>query len=282
MDGVTASIETAPTRERPTDHRARGPIWLRRSVNSWYGIAALGQLAFVGFILLYYGSRTVSGDWASWDDKPLIEGYTAGDTAGNLMFIGHVLLATVMTLSGLFQLLPAPRRRFPVAHRVSGRVFAVSACVLALSGLWLVWVRGTQLSLIGGLAISLDALLILVFVALAVRCAVQKRFAEHRRWALRSFMVANGVWFMRVGIMAWILLNQGPRGMNNTLSGPADIFIAFGCYLIPLAILELYFLAQSASSRRLSVFASGTVAVGCVLTLAGVFGTVAFMWGPYL
>ncbi len=282
MDGVTANAETAPTRERPTDRRAGRSIWLRRSVNSWYGIAAIGQLAFIGFILMYYGSRTIAGDWTAWDEKPLIDGYIANDTAGNLMFIGHVLLATVMTLSGLFQLLPAPRRSFSIAHRVSGRIFAVSACVMALSGLWLVWVRGTQLSLISGLATTLDALLILVFVALAVRCAIQKRFAEHRRWALRSFMVANGVWFMRVGIMAWVLLNQGPRGMNNTLSGPADIFIVFGCYLIPLAILELYFLAQSASSRRLSVFASSTVAVGCVLTLVGVFGTVAFMLGPYL
>ncbi|MEM9759571.1 MAG: DUF2306 domain-containing protein [Pseudomonadota bacterium] len=286
MDAATGEISgpavPSPPPSAPAETRPPRSVWLKRSISSWYGIAALGQLAFIGFILIYYGGRTLSGDWAAWDEKPLIEGYVADDTSGNLMFIGHVLLAAVMTLSGLLQLIPALRRSLPAAHRISGRVFAVSACVLAISGLWLTWVRGTQLSLVSGVAISLDALLILIFVALAWRCALQKRFAEHRRWALRSFMVANGVWFLRVGIMAWVLLNQGPRGMNETLSGPADIVLVFGSYLIPLAILELYFLAQSAGSRRLTVFTSGTVAVGCVITLVGVFGTVAFMWGPYL
>ena len=59
---------------------------LTLSVKSWFAIAAVGQLAFIYFILRYYGSRTAAGDYAAWDEKPLIEGYVAGDTIGNLMF----------------------------------------------------------------------------------------------------------------------------------------------------------------------------------------------------
>ncbi|MEO0465530.1 MAG: DUF2306 domain-containing protein [Pseudomonadota bacterium] len=252
------------------------------SGKTWFVITAAGQLAFIAFIVGFYGPSTFSGNFAEWNEKPLIDGHIEGDTAGNAMFAMHVTIATVMTLSGLLQLTPQIRNRAPAFHRATGKVFLVTACFLALGGFWLVFVRGTQLSTISAIATSLDGALILIFAGMTVRYALQRRIAIHQVWAMRLFMVANGVWFLRVMMMAWIILAQGPVGMNRTLSGPTDIALSFGCYLIPLAIYEIYRRAGESGSARVKVAAAGLVFTSAGITAIGVFGTVAFMWLPYM
>lgn len=262
--------------------RTPGALPLVRAAQLWFITAALGQLAFVWFILAHYWRTTLAGDLAAWNDKPLIKGYVAGDTGGNLMFAAHVLLAAIMTLGGLLQLVPQVRSRIPALHRWNGRVFLVTAFVLALGGLWLVWGRGTWLSLVATVPITLNALLILVFGAMAWRRARERRFDAHRRWALRTFMVANGVWFLRVAMMGWVVLNQGPRGLTNDMSGPVDLMLQFGCYLVPLGVLELYFRAQRTGSLAMRRAVAALIVLMTVVMAAGIFGTVALMWGPYM
>lgn len=248
----------------------------------WFLVAASGQAAFIWFILAFYGARTVAGNFPAWNDKPLIDGFIAGDHAGNFVFAAHVLLASVVTFAGLMQLVPPLRRAFPAWHRWTGRTFLVIACFMALSGFWLTLVRGTSLSAVSSVAIVIDGLLILVFAGLAWRHAVKRRFESHRIWAMRTFMVVSGVWFLRVGLMGWVIVNQGPVGMTKTLSGPADIVLTFGSYLIPLALLELYFRAGRGSHAGLKAFTAALVFGAAAFTAVGVFGTIALMWGPYL
>lgn len=256
--------------------------WLKRAGVAWFAVACVGQVAFVVFILAFYGVRTAQGRYPAWNDKPLIDGYVAGDTPGNVMFITHTLLAAVVTLGGLAQLIPALRRRWPSAHRWTGRMFLSIAIVLAVGGLWLTWARGTALSQVSAIAISGNAVLILLFAAAAWRAAILRDFEAHQRWAMRAFLVVNGVWFLRVGMMAWVLANQGPRWMSGSLSGPADIALVFGCYLIPLAVLEIYTAAQRARAGALVWGAVALMGIATVVTALGVIGTVTFMWGPYL
>lgn len=255
---------------------------LRGSGVVWYLVAAIGQAAFIGFILAFYGARTVAGNFAGWNDKPLIDGYIAGDQTGNFVFAAHVLLASVMTLAGLMQLVPRLRRRFPTLHRWTGRTFLVLAGFMALSGFWLTLVRGTSLSAVSSVAIIIDGLLILFFGALAWRHAVKRRFEQHRMWAMRTFMAVSGVWFLRVGLMGWVVVNRGPVGMSGELSGPADIVLVFGSYLIPLAVLELYFWAGRSAHAAPKILTAALVFVAAGFTAIGVFGTIAFMWGPYI
>lgn len=255
---------------------------LRWSGVGWFCVAAVGQLAFIGFILAFYGVRTVTGRFADWNDKPLIKGYVGGDDLGNVVFAAHVLLAAVLTLAGLMQLIPGLRRTRPRLHRWTGRLFLFLAAVGALSGVWLTVVRETYLSPISGAAILLDAVLILIFGGMALTRALQRRFEAHRVWAMRTFMVVSGVWFLRVGLMGWVLVNRGPVGMNDTMSGPADIVMAFGSYLIPLALLELYLAATRSRHAAPKLLAALLVGAAALFTAVGVFGTVALMWGPYL
>lgn len=219
---------------------------------------------------------------AGWNDKPLIDGSKTGDDAGNIVFAVHVLLASVVTLAGLMQMVPVIRRRWPRVHRWTGRVFLSIGGFMALSGVWLALVRGTYLSTISNVAILFNAVLILIFAALAWRAAIQRRFVQHRLWAMRTFMVVSGVWFLRVGLMGWVVLNRGPVGMNDTLSGPADIALTFGSYLIPLALLELWFAAQRSRAALTKLTAAAVMVMATLYTAVGVFGTVALMWAPYV
>lgn len=266
----------------PSVTAAPGETLLRRAGVAWFLVAAAGQGAFIWMIVAHYGRRTLAGDLAGWNDKPIIKGYVSGDHLGNLMFAVHVLLAAVVTLGGLLQLVPAVRRRAPALHRWNGRLFFVVAYAMALGGLWLTWVRHTYLSPISAVSVSINGALILITAAFAWRLAVARKFKPHRRWAMRAFLVVNGVWFLRVAIMAWVLMSGGGLGMNHTLSGPADIVLQFGSYLIPLAVLEVYFHAQRSVRPAVKYGAASLVVAMTIVTAGGVAGAVAFMWGPYM
>ena len=117
--------------------RAAPRDWLRLSATFCFLSIAAGQLLFTAFILLFYYPPSLSGDFAAWNAKPLIKGFVPGDPGGNLFFAAHVLMAAVITFGGLVQLVPAIRGRWPAIHRWNGRLYLLSALVLALGGLWL-------------------------------------------------------------------------------------------------------------------------------------------------
>ena len=255
---------------------------LKASGVIWYLTAFVGQSAFVFFILAFYGVRTATGNFEGWNDKPIIDGFTEGDRLGNVMFALHVLGAAAITSGGLVQLIPALRRSLPWLHRWNGRIFMLLAYAMALGGIVMVWGRGTYLSVVSGIPTTLNGVLIIVFGALAWRLAVLRDFDAHRRWALRTFIVVNGVWFFRVGIMAYSILVPGRPGMTRSLDGPADLFLSYGSFIIPLIVLEIYLTAQRSSSTgpKLSA-AARVVAMTGVMTI-GILGPIRFMWRPYI
>lgn len=260
---------------------ARRVDWLGRAATFCYLSIAAGQLLFTVFILLFYYPSSLSGDFAAWNTKPLIKGFVAGDAGGNLFFAAHVLMAAVITFGGLVQLVPMVRNRWPALHRWNGRLYLLSAVMLALGGLWLTWGRGTWMNLTGAIGISLDALLILAFAILAWRSARARRFVEHRRWALRLFAVASAVWFMRVGYMAWGIATGG-AGIGERMDGPFDLFLAFANSLLPLAVTELYLRAGARGTPAAKRGVTALLAIGGIVILAGSAGAWMMMWSPYL
>lgn len=255
---------------------------LRLAAAGWFVVAAIGQLAFLIFIAVFYGVSTLSGDLAAWNDKPLITGHVAGDGMGNLQFAAHVLLAAVATAGGVLQFVPWIRRRARVFHRWNGRVYVTLGMALALGGLWLVWVRGTYLTLTGAFSVSALAVLIMICGAMTMRRAMQRRFVDHRRWALRLFIVMSGVWFQRIGYMAWIMLNGAPVGIGDRMDGWFDLFWGFGCYLVPLAVAELYLWADARGGGTAKALTASLLVAATVLTAVGIAGAAAFMWFPYI
>lgn len=239
----------------------------------WWWVALTGQALFFIYLASFYAPATLSGHFAAWNRNPmLLKGYVAGQTAWNLSFAAHVTLAAVVSFGGVMQLAAPLRRRFPAVHRWNGRAFMLAASIAGASGLWMTWFGGASVGgggVIGSLAVSLDAVLIFVFAGVAWRAARRRRFATHRRWALRLFMAANGVWFLRLGLFGWYVLTGG-LGLTDTLDGPANYGLDFAAYLVPLGLLELYLRAQDSASVRLKRGAAVATLAGSAYMIVGI------------
>lgn len=254
---------------------------LHRAAAAWFIAATLGQWAFVAFIVLFFGGHSLSGDLAGLNAKPHVTGYVPGDQSGNLFFITHALLGGVVTFAGAWQLVPSLRRRWPGIHRWNGRLFLGISLFAAISGLYLTWVRGSQLGPGSNLSITLNGLLILIFASLAWRSALQRDYSRHRQHALRTFLLVNGVWFLRIGIML-AGLALAPLGIRIDYEGIVFVGVSFASWLLPLAILEMYLRAERSPSAAPRYAMAVTLGVLTLVTLAGSAAAVAFMWLPAL
>jgi len=267
-------------RTSPRDWSATAKSALNNAGRFWFLVAAIGQLLFFAYIVVFYGGSTVRGDFDAWR-KVLPRGMIAGDTTGNFLLATHLLMAAIITFGGLLQLLPAVRARVPLLHRWNGRLYMVIAVTISLGSLYLVWVRGTVGDTSQHLGSTLNAFLILLCAALAWRFAKARDFASHRRWALRLFLVVSGVWFFRVGLMLWLLIHQAPVGFDpKAFTGPFLTFLAFAQTLVPLAVLELYLRTQQRASTALRFALAVGISLLTVATAGGIFGAAMMMWLP--
>ncbi len=256
---------------------------LKTSAQLWFIVATIGMWLFVYYILGFYAGPTLQGDFEAWSRNKMVpHGFVRGDTIGNLQFAAHVLLAAVMTFGGTLQLVPQLRARFPKVHRWTGRVFIVLAILLSVGGLYLVWIGGRRNLLISSLTISLNAVLIIGCAVMAWRCALARDFTAHRRWALRTFLLANGVLFLRLGYMAWIIINQGPVGIAKGGGGWFDISWKLGSFLLPLLILEIYLRVKQSGGTSAKFATSVLLVASSVVTAIGAFGAFNVFWRPLL
>lgn len=256
---------------------------LRASATFWFGTAVLGQLLFAGYVAGFYGRTALQGRPQAWNEV-LPHGYVAGDTFFNFVLALHLLFALAILLGGALQLIPKIRRAAPAFHRWNGRIYLLLTAVLSIGGLIMVWVRGGVVGdLSQHIAISLNALLILGFSGRAWGHARARRFDAHRRWALRLFLAVSGVWFFRVGLMLWIVVNQGPVGFDpKAFAGPVLTFLAFAQYLVPLGVLQLYFLAQQGRNPHGQFAMAAGLGILTLLMMVGIAAAAAFMWWPQL
>jgi uncharacterized membrane protein len=217
---------------------------LKATAGFWFVVVVLGQLVFAFTVASFYGLSAARGNWQQWN-KTMTDGHTTGHPMGNLVVAIHLCSAVIILLSGAVQLIPQIRRRAPSFHRWNGRIYFVTAFTVSLAGLYMMWFRGTVGDLSQHLGQSLDAVLIMLCAAMALRYALVRDFKTHRRWALRLFMVVSASLFIRAGVLLSFFLNHGPFGFNAaTFSGPFLTFMSFGQYLVPLAALEIYLRTQ--------------------------------------
>lgn len=253
---------------------------LGAAATTWFAVALAGQLIFVLYILSFYGGSAVQGNMQEWN-KVLPNGHVRGDTAGNIAIAIHVLIAALITIGGPLQLIAKVRSSFPRFHRWNGRVYLVTVVTASITGLFVVWTRSANGSVLQHLTISINAVLILLAAWFALRHALARRLVEHRRWALRLFLVVSGSWFFRVILMFWIAANGGPAGFDpKTFQGPALVIIGLLQYVLPLAVLELYFMAKS-SARPVAHIATACLLFALTAAMAAGIAVAAMgMWLP--
>ena len=278
IDSLASSVLLPPT--RPSLAHRTFVRALGFAAAAWCAVAVAGQLMFAAYVLRVYGRALIAGRPELWN-KTMPHAWLPGDLVGNTAAAGHLLLAVVVMLLGALQLVPALRRRAPSVHRWSGRVFVVAAMAMAVSGAYMLFVlppigdRGSQWP------IGVNAVLILAFAGLAWRDALARRFDQHRRWALRLYLVVSGVWFFRIGLMAWIIANRGPAGFDpKTFTGPAITTLAIAQWALPLLVLEPYLRVRANGGPRARLAMAAVLALATLLTAFGIGCATAAMWLP--
>jgi tetratricopeptide (TPR) repeat protein len=280
---MSTQLQTAflisDTTQRERSLRKLADRALKAAAGFWFVVVVLGQLVFAFAVASFYGLSAARGNWQQWN-KSMTHGYAPGHPMKNLVVAIHLGSAVIILLSGAIQLIPKIRHRFPSFHRWNGRIYFATAFAISIAGLYMMWFRGTVGDLSQHLGQSLDAALIMLCAAMALRYALARDFKTHRRWALRLFMVVSASLFIRAGLFLSFLLNHGPFGFNQTtFSGPFLTFMSFAQYLVPLAVLEIYLRTQDRAG------APGRLAMAAglfVLTVVMAGGIIAVTMAAFL
>lgn len=192
---------TPPARDRPADRPRR---WWRRP---WTFPLMFVALAFIGFSLPPY----LTFDPAN-SRIPVPETVVPYFP----LLVAHVTFGAVAMVTSTFQIWPAFRRRFRRAHRLMGRAYVFAGVLPAGLTAFVIGVV-TPFGPTNMVSNVLMSSLWLVFTIVGFRMARQRRFADHRRWMIRSFaltfsIITNRVW----GAVGFIVLT--PR-LDTTFKG---------------------------------------------------------------
>ncbi len=278
---MTNDISEVTLNARKVNWEIRAANVLKMTIRFWFLVTLIGLFLFTYYIVAFYGGSVLSGNAELWSQGSL-KGFVPGDLMGNIFFGAHMAFAVVISFGGIIQLIPQLRKRALQLHRINGRIFLITAFLISIGGLYLVWIRDSTTTTWGSVAVSFNALLIIYFGVKTWISARSHDVVAHRKWALRTFLASSGVWFFRIGFMAWIIVNQGPVGSTDNLDGPFDKFLAVANYLIPLGVLELYFYVSVNCGYKGKLMIAGLLFLLTLLMIVGIFGAFNFMWLPFI
>ena len=130
----------------------------------------------------------------------------AGFPAHYPLLVAHVIFGSVALLTAVLQVWPWLRQRHPAAHRRIGRVYVFGGVLPA----GLLGLPVGAFGPFGPVARASNVLLAVVWLTATVtgyRMARRRRYADHRRWMIRSFaltasIITNRIW----GVAAYLLL----------------------------------------------------------------------------
>jgi uncharacterized membrane protein len=249
---------------------------LKAATRFWFVVTVIGQLLFAFAVASFYGLTAIRGDYHGWR---FTNGYIPGVTRSNLAVVVHLVSAVIVMLAGAVQLVPSIRNRFPRLHRWNGRLYMLTGVAVGTAGIYMTWFRGSVGDVGQHLGSTGNALLIWLCGGMALRYALARDFKSHRRWALRFFLVVSASWFLRIMFFLTFLIFREPVGFDpTTFTGPFLTFMTFAQYLVPLAVVELYFRAQDHPGALRRVAAAGMLFVVTLGMGAGIFAVTASVW----
>lgn len=164
-------------------------------------------------------------------DSLFLEGREATfQGAYRVAFYLHIFVGPFVLLSGLILLSETVRRRYGKLHRVLGRVqVAMLICLLLPTSL--VMSQHAYGGWPAGLSFAVLSLLTGLCAILGVKYVRERKFAQHRRWMLRTFILLSSAVVLRL-----------ISGMLDTLKVPhpeiAYIVASWCSWLIPLLVFE--------------------------------------------
>lgn len=145
---------------------------------SWRARIAWAVLALLSLGIAVYSARYLL-------DPPQTPDQALGNPMGVPWLFVHVAGSVTALALGSLQFLPALRQGSRPPHRWTGRVYVMACLIGGTAGLIL-----APGSFAGPIATTGFASLAVIWIAvnlLGWRAAVQGRFADHRRWMIRSW-----------------------------------------------------------------------------------------------
>lgn len=267
-------VHSEVTRSKP------GGRALEMAATAWCVVAVCGQMLFAIYVAAFYGRTLLAGQQDRWN-AVMPEGWVPGATTANVSLSAHLLLAVLILLSGALQLVPRIRSCFPGLHRWNGRAYVVAALLMGVGGIVMVWTRATPGDSSAHVLVSVNGALIVGFALTAWRMAYTRRIDRHRRWALRLWLAVAGVWFFRIGLTAWLVLNQGPRGFDpKSFQGPFLTALGLAQYVLPLLVLQAYFHAREHGGVAWRLGMTGVLVALTALTAFGSVCASMILWLP--
>ncbi|TVP85329.1 MAG: DUF2306 domain-containing protein [Thioalkalivibrio sp.] len=164
-------------------------------------------LSAAGWISLLYLAWVVGGD--SWDRTqfslramagalPELDPFSERYRTRPLLTLFHTIPGLLFAILGPIQFMGPVRRRFPVLHRISGRIFVVIGITCGIAA-FIMTLRFPIWGMTANLVTSSAFALFMVFAFVtAFRHVKARRFAQHREWMIRGFAAGMSVAFFRV------------------------------------------------------------------------------------
>ncbi len=216
------SMTTAPLSTSPTS-------WRFRIAWTLLVILCLGIAAYSARYLLH---------------PPQTPAQALGNPLGVPWLFIHVAGAVTALALGALQFLPVLRRGSSPPHRWVGRVYVAGCLIGGLAGLILA--PGSHAGPIASAGFGSLAVLWIAVTLLGWRAAMQGRFAEHRRWMIRSWALTLAAvtlrlylplvmildlaflpWYRAISFLAWVpnlivaeLWLRRPLRLRNTPRSP--------------------------------------------------------------
>lgn len=179
----------------------------------------------------------------------------------------HFLGGAITIILGAIQLVAPIRKRFPMFHRWTGRVYITCSTMTAVGGLLFIW---TGHGCIGGptmdIAFSLCAVLTLISSAQAYRhAAITQRYDQHKLWAWRlySLMISSWMYRMEYGVAAILRLPHDYDHYSYALDYVMDFFF----YVPNLLVVEFFWRFQPQAPLFWNVLAVAMLVVAATILL---------------
>ncbi|MCZ4279478.1 DUF2306 domain-containing protein [Kiloniella laminariae] len=154
-------------------------------------------------------------------------------------FLAHVLGSLIALLIGPWQFVGSLRNRWPGLHRWSGRIYMMAVLLGGVGGFIVAWT-----TLAGPVAVAGFATLALIWLYVTgkgYQTVWAGRYAEHRRWMIRSFALTAAAITLRLG------LPIAPALGYDFMTG--YIIQSWAAWVINLVVAELYLYREVSRTR---------------------------------
>lgn len=132
------------------------------------------------------------------------------------VLVTHIGFATIAMVTCALQIWPWLRQKHPVLHRRTGRVYVFGGAIPAsIAGFTIA--LAAPFGPVGAMSNVLLATLWFACTVQGFRAARARRFADHRRWMVRSFALCMSIISNRVWAIVWASVLPGQ--LDTTFGG---------------------------------------------------------------